>query len=454
MYFDDTVIEVQQVGKCYQVYARPSDRLKQIFWPPIQRLFGRQMIPKFHEFHALQEVSFQVRKGESLGIIGRNGSGKSSLLQLICGTLHPSTGQISVKGRVAALLELGAGFNSDFTGRENVFLNASLLGLSRDETQTRFESIAAFADIGEHIEQPIRTYSSGMVVRLAFAVMAHVDADILVIDEALAVGDALFTQKCMRFLRDFKQDRTVLFVSHDIESLKALCQRVIWLNKGRIVHDGPTKEVCQHYLDFLFSATPMTVTQVRRNVPTGDPDDLPRDGRLDFINRSNLRNDIQVFKFDPEGAGFGAGGAHIRQVSLSDTQGRSLGWVVGGEQVVLSILVECDLALSSPIIGFMVKDRTGQALFGDNTWLSYLGAPITTLPGQWLKASFAFDMPRLPAGDYSTVVAVVDGNQADNVHHHWLHDALHFRSDCSSVASGLIGLPMRSVSLSHVSGAG
>lgn len=451
MYFDDPVIEVQQLGKRYQVYAKPSDRLKRIVWPPIQRLFGRQVIPKFHEFHALQEVSFQVRKGESLGIIGRNGSGKSSLLQLICGTLHPSTGQISVKGRVAALLELGAGFNSDFTGRENVFLNASLLGLSRDETQTRFESIAAFADIGEHIEQPIRTYSSGMVVRLAFAVMAHVDADILVIDEALAVGDALFTQKCMRFLRDFKQDKTVLFVSHDIESLKALCQRVIWLDKGRIVHDGPTKEVCQRYLDFLFSATPVVATSVRRDAKAHSFDDAPRDGRLDFINQSNLRNDIQVFQFDPKGAGFGAGGAHIRRVLLLNAQAQSLSWVVGGERVILSILVECDVAFSSPIIGFMVKDRTGQALFGDNTWLSYMDSPVATVPGQWIKAEFAFEMPRLPAGDYSTVVAVVDGNQADNVHHHWLHDALHFRSNCSSVASGLVGLPMRTVTLSRVS---
>src|SRR6266542_6439942 len=207
----EVAISVRGVGKMYRIYDRPQDRLKQMLWRG-RRTYGR-------EFWALRDASFEVRKGETLGIIGRNGSGKSTLLQIIAGTLAPSEGEVTVNGRVAALLELGSGFNPEFTGRDNVFLNGSILGFSREEMAARFDEIAAFADIGEFIEQPIKTYSSGMVVRLAFAVIAHVDADILVIDEALAVGDACFTQKCMRFLRRFMEKGTVLFVSHDISSV-------------------------------------------------------------------------------------------------------------------------------------------------------------------------------------------------------------------------------------------
>ena len=183
------------------------------------------------DFYALRDISFDVSRGETVGIIGRNGSGKSTLLQIIAGTLSPSEGQVSVRGRVAALLELGAGFNPDYTGRENAYLNAQLLGLSKSQVDERFEDIAAFADIGEFIDQPVKVYSSGMYVRLAFAVVAHVDADVLIIDEALAVGDAFFTQKCMRFLRSFMSRGTVLFVSHDTGSVRNLCNRAIWLEK-------------------------------------------------------------------------------------------------------------------------------------------------------------------------------------------------------------------------------
>ncbi len=195
----DTAIKVSNLSKCYQIYEAPSDRLKQFVVPRLQRLIGRLPKQYFREFWALKDVSFEVKKGETVGIIGRNGSGKSTLLQLICGTLSPSAGNLEVNGRVAALLELGSGFNVEFTGRENIYMNASILGLSQKEIDDRFDEIVAFADIGQFIEQPVKTYSSGMMVRLAFAVIAHVEADILVVDEALAVGDAFFTQKCMRF---------------------------------------------------------------------------------------------------------------------------------------------------------------------------------------------------------------------------------------------------------------
>jgi lipopolysaccharide transport system ATP-binding protein len=197
---EDAVISVRELGKRYEIYDRPGDRLKQFVLPRFSRALGLNDRQYFREFWALKNVSFEVGRGETVGIIGRNGSGKSTLLQMICGTLNPTNGSIRVRGKVAALLELGSGFNPEFTGRENVHMNAALLGLSSDEIEARFDDIVAFADIGDHIEQPVKTYSSGMMVRLAFSVIAHVDAEVLVIDEALAVGDAFFNQKCMRFL--------------------------------------------------------------------------------------------------------------------------------------------------------------------------------------------------------------------------------------------------------------
>ena len=198
-----------------------------------------------------RHVSFDVRRGEVVGIIGRNGSGKSTLLQLVCGTLTPSAGQVVAKGRVAALLELGAGFNPEFTGRENVYLNGAIMGLTTAEIDARYARIVEFADIGDFLDQPLKTYSTGMVVRLAFAVIAHVDADVLVIDEALAVGDAFFVQKCMRFLREFMKRGTILFVSHDIGAIVNLCHRALWLHKGEVMLDGSPKDVTEAYLQHL-----------------------------------------------------------------------------------------------------------------------------------------------------------------------------------------------------------
>jgi lipopolysaccharide transport system ATP-binding protein len=208
-------ISVRGLSKCYQIYEQPEDRLKQALLPRLHRLAGRAGRRYYREFWALRDVSFDVRRGETLGVIGKNGSGKSTLLQIICGTLTPTSGEVQVTGRVAALLELGSGFNPEFTGRENIHMSGAVLGLTREQVDARFDDIVAFADIGAFIGQPVKTYSSGMYVRLAFAVIAHADADILVIDEALSVGDVFFAQKCMRFLRKFQQTGTVIFVSND-----------------------------------------------------------------------------------------------------------------------------------------------------------------------------------------------------------------------------------------------
>jgi lipopolysaccharide transport system ATP-binding protein len=445
---DNPAIRIQNLSKSYEIYERPQDRLKQSICPRLQRLAHREVKNYYREFWALQEVSFEVSRGETVGIIGRNGSGKSTLLQIICGTLQPTQGQVDISGRVAALLELGSGFNPEFTGRENVFMNAGILGLSREETEARFGDIEAFADIGDFIDQPLKTYSSGMMVRLAFAVNAHVDADILVIDEALAVGDAFFTQKCMRFLRAFMKTGTILFVSHDTGSVMNICNRAIWLEKGKVLQEGNPKDVCELYLQAFYEAQHgKSSTTKLRPIKNRNYIRPLKDQRLEFINGTNLRNDLQVFDFNPDAASFGKGGAQIIQVEFLDERGSPLAWVVGGEQVTLRVHAIAHEPLDAPIIGFSIKDRLGQALFGDNTYLSHRGVRLFCDGGNTIQAEFTFLMPILPSGDYSVNVAIANGTQDHHFQHHWIHDAVLFKSHSSSVATGLIGIPMQHIKL-------
>jgi lipopolysaccharide transport system ATP-binding protein len=447
----DIAIKVENLSKCYHIYDAPRDRLKQFVVPPLQRVVRRTPKQYFHEFWSLKNVSFEIKKGETVGIIGRNGSGKSTLLQMICGTLNPTSGSVQTYGRIAALLELGSGFNPEFTGRENVYMNASVLGLSSEEIDKRFEDIVAFADIGDFIEQPVKTYSSGMMVRLAFAVIAHVDADILVVDEALAVGDAFFTQKCMRFLRNFMKTGTVLFVSHDTGAVVNLCNKAVLLNHGRIAEIGSPKDVTEHYLATLYEAnqevdgvstdeTNLSVAQI------GSPSEY-RDMRETLINASTLRNDIQIFQFKPDQAGFGSGDAKIISVQLLDRDGAPLSWAVGGEDVILDIRCLAYKDILRPIIGFHVKDRLGQVIFADNSFLVYQHRPQVVAQGCELVARFEFRLPVLPSGDYSITVALADGSQDNHVQHHWMHDALIVRVHASSVCSGLVGVPMKEIRL-------
>lgn len=446
----DAAISVRGVSKFFEMYEKPSHRLLQMLCR------GRKQF--FRPFWALADISFDVDKGECVGIIGRNGAGKSTLLQIITGTLTPSNGEVRTKGRVAALLELGSGFNPEFTGRENVYLNAAILGLSTQEIDAKYNDIEAFADIGEFIDQPVKSYSSGMVVRLAFAVVAHVDADVLIVDEALAVGDAFFTQKCMRFLRDFIRKHTVLFVSHDVAAVNSLCTRAILLEQGRIKRIGSPKEITELYLEDIYASM-----QGKDAAQSGN-DDLPqapvpfaalrdedfRDMRQDFFNASPLRNDIQVFRFDEQGAAFGKGGALIENVVLSDAAGSPLNWVVGGEMVTLCVFCRALTPLFSPIVGFHLKDKLGQALMGDNTYLTHMDKPLHVSAGDRFAASFSFRMPILAAGDYSFAVAVATGTQMEHVQHQWRHDALMLSSVSTSVCTGLMGIPMREVVLTLV----
>lgn len=440
----DIAISVKNLTKTYRIFGHPGDRIKQAF------TFGRM---RFHrEFTALKDVSFNIRKGETIGIIGRNGSGKSTLLQLICGILKPTSGEVQVNGRISALLELGSGFNPEFTGRENVYFQGAVMGVTKAEMETRFDAIAAFADIGEFIDQPVRTYSSGMFVRLAFAVSAHVDADILVIDEALSVGDAYFVQKCMRFLKGFiENDGTVLFVSHDIGAVTHLCQTVYWLDDGKVAQSGAPKEMAERYVESFYEAQ-----QGRSNVAaTSDVTEPatilaskpPRDMRLDFINTTPYRNDIEIQPFPRDIVGFGKGDAMIMLVELRDEQGDSLKVVVGGEVVTLLIRGRANANLHRPLVGFFIKNTTGQILFGDNTYLSYLDSPPSVMARHEFEGTFTFRMPVLPLGDYAVTVAIADGSQQDHVQHHWIHDALVLKSLSSSVTTGLVGIPMHNIKL-------
>ncbi len=444
----DIAVQVSNLSKCYHIYDTPRDRLKQFIFPSLQRL--TRQIPKqyFREFWALKDVSFEIKRGETVGIIGRNGSGKSTLLQMICGTLHPTNGEIGTRGRVAALLELGSGFNPEFTGHENIYMNASVLGLSIEEINHQYDQIVAFADIGEFIHQPMKTYSSGMNVRLAFAVMAHVKAEILIIDEALSVGDAFFVQKCMRFLRQFMEKGTVLFVSHDIGAVLNLCSHAIWLHEGSIEASGHPKIVTESYLEKQYESEQGRASIKTSKMPKLKIANTPlRDMRLDFINRTNLRNDIELFSFPANVQGFGGGGAEISNVRLFDSVGRHLSWVVGGEQVRLQIEFHSLQKFNNVIVGFQVKDRLGQIIFGDNSFLTYIDNPPECEIGELMIGVFDFQMPILPAGDYSIMSAVAEGTQENHAILNWIHDALVFKVHGSSICHGLIGVTMNNIAV-------
>lgn len=269
---DDVVIDVQGLSKCYEIYETPRDRLKQLVLPPLYKTLGlnrtngsTQDAPQyFREFWALKDISFQVRQGETLGVIGKNGSGKSTLLQILAGTLAPTDGDVKVNGRVAALLELGSGFNPDFNGRDNVFLNGRILGLTEKEIESRYDQIIAFADIGDFLSQPVKTYSSGMFLRLAFAVQAHIDASIVIIDEALAVGDVFFRQKCYARLEQLKADgAAILLVSHSMPDVEQFCQRALLLEKGSMRYLGPSAAATKHY--YLLHQEPALATPKPRD---------------------------------------------------------------------------------------------------------------------------------------------------------------------------------------------
>ena len=436
----DIAISVRNLTKTYRIFNHPADRIKQAL------TLGRV---HFHqEFTALQDVSFEIKKGESVGIIGRNGSGKSTLLQLICGILKPTSGEVQVNGRISALLELGSGFNPEFTGRENIYFQGAVLGFTQSQMNERINDIVAFADIGEFIDQPIRTYSSGMSVRLAFAVIAHVDADILVVDEALSVGDAFFTQKCMRFLRNFMKTGTVLFVSHDTNAILSLCNSAILLNKGSTLLAGSTKEVVEAYMQL--SHQEICVNTV--NIFSVDANKhLNQEKQNSQTIDSSIYNGTTVSYFSQldKSSGWRSGKAQILSVRLLNQDGQDIPMLHGGELVNLEIIASAIEELYSPIIGWFVKDRLGQSLFGEHTY-TYVNPPLQVNAGRKIKAMFNFNMPLLPNGEFAITVSIAEGNPLEHIQHHWLHDALILTVSSEKLRYGLVGIPFSEVSLNVV----
>ena len=351
----DIAIQVSNLSKCYQIYDSPRDRLKQFVVSRLQRIAGKVPKQYFREFWALKDVSFEVKKGETVGIIGRNGSGKSTLLQMICGTLNPTSGSIQTNGRIAALLELGSGFNPEFSGRENVYMNAAVLGLSNEEIDARFDAIAAFAEIGDFIEQSVKTYSSGMMVRLAFAVAINVAPDILIVDEALAVGDAAFQRKCMRKINELSDSGvTLLFVSHDIETVRKICSEALYLSRGKMLGIGAAKDVCIDYERDLFGAAKGAEASSGERVDDHDA-------------RSSAQG-----KLDPEllvtnEKMYGDGRAQILDVAITNKLRKRINVLDPSAEFIVTYRVTFLASAIFPIFGMMVTNREGVCVFGTNT---------------------------------------------------------------------------------------
>lgn len=441
----DIVIQVEGVNKCYQIYDKPHHRL-------LQGLYrGKRNF--FREFQALSDISFNIKKGETLGIIGENGAGKSTLLQIICGTLSQTSGNIQTNGRVAALLELGAGFNPEFTGRENVFMYGAILGLERRELEEKYDAIVDFADIGEFIDQPVKTYSSGMYVRLAFAVIAHVDADILVIDEALAVGDAVFIQKCMKFIRAFKEKGTLIFVSHNSQAVLDFCDEAIWLTDGFIKERGKAKDVCRSYAVFVHGKITGSSDILIDHGTEGSSKSNKHIDQTPEIERQNFDSDFQrspdssnlleLFEFNWKSPWFGEKGAEIHDVSIEDNQGNKVSTIKGGETVTIKIKGVANQIIAEPVVGFIVRNPHGLELFGENTFATYKDRALPELvEGDTFCSKFKVIFPYLPAGDYSICVAIANGNPHSYVQQHWIDEAIIFKVVASHVTVGVIGVPL------------
>lgn len=445
---DDIAITVEGVSKRFEIYAHPRDQLKQFVLSRLQRKLGMKPEQYFRAFWALKDISFEIKKGETVGIIGLNGSGKSTLLQILCGSLTPTRGLVSINGRVAALLELGAGFNPEFTGRENVYMNASVLGLSNGDIDARFNDIVGFADIGDFIDRPVKTYSSGMYVRLAFAVIAHVNADILIIDEALAVGDALFTQKCMGFLRSFMKNGTVLFVSHDVSTVKNLCTKVFWLEKGNLLKEGYPEDVCNLYYKHTLQGLYGDKVNLK-DLSNIEAENIvkPDNKNSKEVLAINYKSEISIIDNIQMANGWKTGSADLISIYFEHLYDNINSVFEGGEMVRLIIYAKVHRTLNSPIIGFIVKDRLGQELFGENTLPFTQKNPSSAMANQKLKAEFIFKLPMLQNGQYAVMASFADGDSYNHIHHHYLNDALIINVNSSKIRFGIVGVPIDYIGL-------
>jgi ABC-type polysaccharide/polyol phosphate transport system ATPase subunit len=386
------VISLKHVSKKYPIYRRSSDKLLEILTLKRRR---------FHdEFWALRDINLEVEPGTTVGIIGANGSGKSTLLQLVAGIMAPTLGVLEVKGKVAALLELGAGFNPNFTGRENVYMNASILGLQKGEVDRRFSEIEDFASIGNFIDQPVKTYSSGMFMRLAFAVAINVDPEVLLVDEALAVGDIVFQHRCMHRIDQLRRSgKTILFVSHDLQAVTRFCDRTVLLDAGSLVTQGEPYTVVQKYLEIFFERE-----RRQKHLP-GDA--LPVVGRID--------PSITVVSTIPHmDHRFGNGKAAIQGILVLDTQHQVLNQARAEDVVIVRISARFEEGVEHPIIGFTLRDHLNVEISSTNTSYERVKLPPAQA-GDYITVDFSVRVPRMRPGSYSISPAVASGNI-------WEHD--------------------------------
>ncbi len=396
-------VEFQNVSKSYPIYASPGDRLKELLTVNRRR---------YHrDFWALQDVSFAVRKGETFCVIGENGAGKSTLLQLIAGILPATVGSVTVSGRVSALLELGSGFNPEFTGRENVYLNGAILGFSTREMDLKYREIEAFAEIGEFIDQPVKTYSSGMAVRLAFAVAIHVDPEILLVDEALAVGDIYFRQRCMRKVHELRsRGVTILFVSHAIADVKAVGNRAVWLEQGRVRDLGDTDKVVANYLAAMVEKDSSYVAHQPRPVEAraAAPAALPPEIADTIPNIDHRHGDRR---------------AEIIGIAVLDEHGQPQHLLEPRSVIVVRISVQAKAEIAAPIVGYMLRNHLGMDFSGTNT--SRLGHELPPmLPGEIRTVDFHTELPELYPGSFSFSPAIADGTLASYRMCDWIDNAV------------------------------
>lgn len=401
----DIAISVNNISKMYKLYDKPMDRLKESL--------GLSRQKKYKEHYALHDVSFNVHKGETVGIIGTNGSGKSTILKIITGVLNPTQGEVAVDGRISALLELGAGFNGEYSGIENVYLNGTMIGFSREEIDAKLQDILDFADIGEFIHQPVKTYSSGMFVRLAFAVAINIEPEILIVDEALSVGDVFFQAKCYRKFEEFKEmGKTILFVSHDLSSIGKYCDRVVLLNKGRKLAEGDAKEMVNLYRRVLVNQYEDPEEQEDNRTNDSDMESIEKKEEDSSVNRSESKeeSDEKVetkedsitmksqLNLNPEVLEYGSKLAEIEDFSIRDNTGMITNLIEKGETFSVDMKICFHEDIGDPIFAFTIKDLKGTEITGTNTM--YENIPIKPQKkGDVRRVTFTQKMP-LEAGEY------------------------------------------------------
>lgn len=391
-----SIIRGEKISKCFRIYRHPSDHLKELL------SFGKR---RYHEpFWAVKDVDVEVERGCCLGIIGENGSGKSTLLRIIAGVVRPTSGTIAVGGRVSALLELGAGFNPLFTGRENIYLNASILGFTDSQTRERIPAIEKFAEIGEFVDRPVKTYSSGMFVRLAFAVAIHMDPAVLIVDEALSVGDIFFQQRCIRRIQQLKKNGvTILFVSHDLGAVRSLADRTIWMQHGEVHLAGKTDEVVSKYLAAM-------ITRGRKEMMGDEAIGKPIASASELgLSEEALQRIPAVLEHIPNvDHRYGNGNARILGIGIFGGEGKPAPSAAQGDRICLRISVAFQDDVEHPNVGFMMRNRLGEDVTGTN--VMFEGERLQPVhAGDRISVDFVMDLPFLQAGFYYFSPAVADG---------------------------------------------